>query len=159
MSPDPAKAPPPPLTDFHWSLRAEIYQCMAATTVAPTPDELAAWSGRSRDAILQDLDALEAHHHLALLPDRSGVWMAHPFSGIPTGFPVDTERGRFWANCAWDALGIPAILGVDGWTRTRCAATGETVEYGVEAGMRVGDEGFVHLLVPPRAAWDDIGFT
>ena len=161
MSPatEPGATPLPTLNDFHWSLRTEIYQCIAATTAAPTPDELAAWSGKSRGEILQALDALEAHHHLALLPDRSGVWMAHPFSGIHTAFPVDTERGRFWANCAWDALGIPAILGIDGWTRTRCSATGDVVEYGVEKGERAGDDAFVHLLVPPRAAWDDIGFT
>lgn len=149
----------PVLGDFHWSLRTEIYRCLAATTVAPTPDELAAWSGRPREEILGTLDALEAHHHLALLPDRSGVWMAHPFSAIPTAFPVDTERGRYWANCAWDALGIPAILGVDAWTRARCAATGETLEFGVRGGERVGDDAVVHLLVPPRNAWDDIGFT
>lgn len=149
----------PDLTDFHWSLRAEIYQCLAATTVAPSPSELAAWSGRPQAEIMAMLDDLEAHHHLALLPDRSGVWMAHPFSAIPTAFAVETERGRYYANCAWDALGIPAVLGVDGWTRTQCAATREAVSFGVEDGTRVGDDGVVHLVVPPRNAWDDIGFT
>lgn len=149
----------PALTDFHWSLRAEIYQCLAATTVAPTPSELAAWSGRSEKEILATLDDLEANHQLALLPDRSGVWMAHPFSAIATAFPVDTERGRYFANCVWDALGIPAVLGIDGWTQTRCAASGESISFGVTDGARVGDDGVVHLLVPLRNAWDDIGFT
>lgn len=152
-------ARPAELTDFHWALRAEIYACLASTTVPPTPAEMAAWSGRSRDEVMRALDDLEALHHLALLPDRSGVWMAHPFSGIPTGFPVDTARGRFWANCAWDALGIPAVLGVDAWTRTRCAATGSPISFGVEGGERVGDDALVHFVVPPRNAWDDIGFT
>lgn len=149
----------PPLDAFHWELRAEIYDCLAATTVAPTPAELAAWSGRSRDEILRALDALEAHHHLALLPDRSGVWMAHPFSAIPTAFPVDTERGRYFGNCAWDALGIPAILGLDATVRARCAATAEPITFGVEDGEQVGEDAVVHFLVPPRHAWDDIGFT
>lgn len=152
-------APLPGLTDFHWALRSEIYDCLAATTVAPTPDELAAWSGNSRGEILEALTALEAHHHLVLLPDRSGIWMAHPFSAILTGFPVETERGRYFANCAWDALGIPAVLGVNAWTRTQCAASGEPVAFGVEDGERVGEDAVVHLLVPPRAAWEDIGFT
>ena len=152
-------APPPTLTDFHWALRAEVFRVFASTTRAPTLDALAAWSGRSRSENLGALDALEAGHHLALLPDRSGVWMANPFSAIPTGYPVDTERGRFWANCAWDALGIPAILGIDGWTEARCAATDTSVSYGVKDGRRVGDRGVIHLVVPPRSAWDDIGFT
>jgi len=150
---------PEALTDFHWALRAEVYRVFVATTRAPSLDELAAWSGRSRSETLRALDALEAGHHLALLPDRSGVWMAHPFSAIPTGYPVDTPRGRYWANCAWDALGVSAILGVEGWTQTRCAASGVPISYGVRDGRRVGDPGVIHLVVPPRSAWDDIGFT
>ncbi len=150
---------PPPLADFPWSLRTEIYRVIGATTRTPSLDDLAAWSGRSRTQVLEALDALEDAHQIALLPDRSGVWMANPFSSVPTGFPVETERGRYWANCAWDALGIPAILGIDGWTEARCAASGTPISYGVKGGRRVGDDGVIHLVVPPRSAWDDIGFT
>ncbi len=85
--------------------------------------------------------------------------MANPFSATATVFPVDTARGRFWGNCVWDALGIPAILGVDGRTETRCAASGDPISFGVHDGQRVGDEARVHFVVPPRDAWDDIGFT
>jgi hypothetical protein len=147
------------LDDFHWALRTEVYRHFGATTRAPTLEALAAWSSRTGAGVLEALEALEANHHLALLPDRSGVWMSHPFSAVPTDYPVDTPRGRFWANCAWDALGIPAILGVDGWTEARCAATGTPLGYGVRDGRRVGDDGVIHLVVPPRHAWDDIGFT
>lgn len=152
-------AAPPALDDFHWALRAEVFRHFAATTRAPSPQELARWAGRSRADVLAALDALEANHRLALLPDRSGIWMAHPFSALPTHYPVDTERGRYWANCGWDSLGIPAILGIDGWTETRCSGSGESIAYGVRAGRRVGDAGVVHLVVPPRDAWEDIGFT
>jgi hypothetical protein len=72
---------------------------------------------------------------------------------------VDTPRGRFWANCAWDALGVPAILGIDGWTDTRCAGSGEPLSFGVRGGERQGDDALIHLVVPPRDAWTDIGFT
>ena len=148
-----------PLTDFHWSLRTEIYRVIGATTRVPSLGDLASWSGRSRTQVLEALDALEAAHQIALLPDRSGTWMANPFSSVPTDFPVDTERGRYWANCAWDALGIPAILGIDGWTIARCAASCSPLSYGVKEGKRLGDDGVIHLVVPPRNAWDDIGFT
>lgn len=149
----------PPLGDIHWALRTEVYRHLGETTEAPSLDWLATWSGRSRADILKALDALEANHFIALLPDRSGVWMANPFSAVPTVYPVDTARGRFWANCAWDALGVPAILGMDGWTETRCAGSGEPVSFGVRGGVREGDSGIIHLVVPPRHAWDDIGFT
>jgi len=150
---------PARLDDFHWALRTEVFRSFAATTRAPTVDALSDWSGRSRAGVLAALDALDEGHHLVLLPDRSGIWMAHPFSSLPTAYPVDTERGRYWANCGWDSLGIPAILGLDAWTETSCAGSGASIAYGVRAGRRIGDEGVVHLVVPPRNAWDDIGFT
>ena len=148
-----------PLDDFHWALRTEIYRHIAETTEAPTMDSLASWYGRSRNELLAALDALEAHHAIALLPDRSGIWMANPFSATPTAYPVDTKRGRYWANCAWDALGVPAILGIDGWIEAHCAGSGAPLSFGVRDGVREGDDGLIHLVVPPRNAWDDIGFT
>lgn len=149
----------PPLEARHWALRTAVYRGFAATGRAPSPEELAEVTGSSVDEVLADLAALEAHHHLALLPDGSGVWMAHPFSSVPTDFPVVTAQGRYWGNCVWDALGIPAILGVGGVTETRCAWSGAPLRFGVEEGDRFGDDGVVHFVVPPREAWSDIGFT
>ena len=64
-----------------------------------------------------------------------------------------------YANCAWGALGVPAILGTDGWTRTRCQESGVPMEFGVRDGQLAGDDGVIHLVTPPRDAWLDIGFT
>jgi len=147
------------LEDVHWTLRTQVYRYFAATAHPPSLDELSRTVAMPPGDVRSALEALECHHHLALLPDRSGIWMAHPFSAIATDFPVDTGRGRFWANCAWDALGISAILGIDGWTEARCAASGEPISFGTRGGRREGDPGIVHLVVPPREAWDDIGFT
>ncbi len=152
-------AEPETLQTEHWALRTEIYRHFAATTYPPSIDELSRTADMPSEDVRAAIEALERHHHIALLPDRSGIWMARPFSATPTDFPVDTERGRFWANCAWDALGVPAILGIDGWTEARCAASGEPISFGVRGGRREGDHGVVHLVVPPRDAWDDIGFT
>lgn len=149
----------PALDGFHWALRTEIFRHIAETTEAPSLDTLAAWSGKDRTELLAALDALEAGHHIALLPDRTGLWMANPFSATPTAYPVDTPRGRFWANCAWDALGVPAILGIDGWTEAHCAGSGAPLSFGVRDGRREGDDALIHLVVPPRDAWVDIGFT
>jgi hypothetical protein len=152
-------AKPEMLEAHHWALRTEVYRHFAETTRPPTLDALAEATGTPRADVPEALRTLEAHHHLALLPDRSGIWMANPFSATPTAFPVETSRGRFWGNCVWDALGIPAILGVDGWTQTRCAASGDPISFGVRDGRRVGDDAIAHFVVPPRDAWDDIGFT
>jgi len=142
-----------------WAVRGEIYRSFAEELRAPGSDEIASALALEAWEVLEALARLEAAHEIALLPDRSGVWMANPFSAVPTDFPVRTPRGTVWANCAWDALGVPAILGIDGWTEAHCANSGEALAFGVESGRRVGDDGIIHLVVPPRNAWDDIGFT
>jgi hypothetical protein len=85
--------------------------------------------------------------------------MAHPFSAVPTQFPVETEGGTYWANCAWDAFGVPFVLGADSRTVASCAGTGQEVELGVQAGRPLPVEGVVHFAVRPREFWQNIGFT
>ncbi len=81
--------------------------------------------------------------------------MAHPFSGVETGYTA-TVAGRSWyANCAWDALAILALMG-DGQVVLNVG--GEELVWSVEDG-RVSPEGVIYLKVPARRFWDDIGFT
>jgi hypothetical protein len=69
-------------------------------------------------------------------------------------------RDRSWfANCAWDAVGICAALHVDGTIETSCRDCGEAIS------LRVTDERpddatlLFHCLVPASRWWDDIVFT
>ncbi len=39
--------------------------------------------------------------------------MAWPFSGVETLFQVSVSDKTYFANCAWDSLGIPAALHTD----------------------------------------------
>ncbi len=80
------------------------------------------------------------------------VWMAHPFSGLPTPYTAEIGERSWFANCAWDALAILALLG-DG------VARGEDSLVWTVVGGVVSPDGLVHLLVPARRFWDDIGFT
>jgi len=85
--------------------------------------------------------------------------MANPFSAVPTGFRVHAAGRRWYANCAWDALGICAALHVDGRIETSCPDCGERIALGVHD-HRVDDEHlFFHCLVPAAHWWDDIIFT
>ena len=147
-----------PLTELDWSVRGEVYATFGRTGRAPSIDELAIFADVTEPMARESLARLADGHHLALLPD-GGVWMANPFSAVPTEYPVDTPKMSCWANCAWDALGVPAILGVDGWTRTQCAESGTPLEFGVRDGQVEGDDGVIHLVTPIRDAWVDIGFT
>lgn len=147
------------LTPFDWDLRAEVYACIRIYGEVPTVHTLRRRVRREAETVRQSLCRLEEHHQLALDPERKEVWMANPFSASPTAFPVETAEESYWAPCAWDALGIPAILGEDAWCLTHCADSGEELEFGVRNGKVDGDDCVIHLVAPPRNAWDDIGFT
>ena len=85
--------------------------------------------------------------------------MANPFSAVPTAYRVAAD-GRWWyANCAWDAFGVCAALGVDGHVSSSCPDCGEPIEIDVRDHQPVPDEHLVHLLVPAARWWDDIVFT
>jgi hypothetical protein len=70
------------------------------------------------NASLEDvLAAFQRLHQKRLLVPEPGnpsrIRMAPPFSGVETPFRVKIIDKHYFANCAWDALGIPAALHVD----------------------------------------------
>jgi len=145
-------------TEFDWSVRALIYETFATTGQAPPLAQLAAEAGGTEHQIEASLERLFAAHEVATLPDGR-IWMANPFSAMPTKYPVETPEMSCWANCAWDALGVMAMLETDGWIRTTCAESGTPLDFGVVDGALAGDDGVIHLVTPLRDAWADIGFT
>jgi len=147
------------LTDFDWAVRAEIYRTFADRGSAPSIPDLAVAVRGTTEQVRTALRGLLEAHEVAPDDTRDSVWMAHPFSGVPTDYPVQTRRMTCYANCAWDALGVPAILCTDGWTRTHCAESGDAMEFGIRGGRVEGDDGVIYFVTPLRDAWVDIGFT
>lgn len=98
-------------------------------------------------------------HALVLDVETREIRMANPFSAVPTQFRVEAGGRGWFGNCAWDAFGICAALGVDGRIETVCADCDEPIEVRVRDG-RPDDETLVfHCLVPAAQWWDDIVFT
>ena len=126
-------------------LRARIYRSLAATGRVPTPDP-------------DDRDALERLHdaHALVLDGDGNVRMALPFSAVPTQHMVRSEDRSWWANCAWDALAIPLLLGIDGHLDATWADTGEPVDLEVVDGELSSFDGFVGFAFPAARWWDDI---
>lgn len=113
--------------------------------------------GVDQTQVSQALRALADEHRLALHPGTDRLWMAHPFSAVPTDFLVHIDNRSWYANCVWDGLSILALLG-DGILETHSPATGDPLALVVRDG-RVYGEGIVHFLIAARSFWDDIGFT
>jgi alkylmercury lyase-like protein len=127
--------------------------------VPPAVDELAAQLGTDAPAIEASLRRLEDAHMLTLVPGTSSVWMAFPFSAIPTPFEVRVGHRRYFANCIWDALGIPVCLDADGTIDSSCPDCSEPLRLEVQNGSLVPAEGVIHFAVPAARWWEDIGAT
>ena len=85
--------------------------------------------------------------------------MAMPFSAVPTAFRVRTSGGEWWAPCAWDALGISAMLQAPAEIITTCPDCGDPPPIRTTGRALSTGSGVVHFAVPAASWWDDIGFT
>ena len=137
-----------------WAFRHAVYLTFAETGSAPTHEQLATWAG-GEDAARNALARLHEAHAL-VLDGPGSIRMALPFSAVPTTHRVTSAAGSWWANCAWDALAIPLVLGIDGHIDAAWLDTGEPVELAVATGGPSSTDGFIHFAVPARHWWDDI---
>ncbi len=147
-----------------WKVRTAAYRHLIDTFTAPGAEDLARRLDMPATEIASSLERLAAGHQIVLAPGETRIWMLHPFSATPTDFPVEVEGGTYWANCAWDAFGIPAVLGTDSRTQTRCAESGAAIEFGVRDGALIGgraqdQSAFIHFAVPARHWYNNIAFT
>ena len=114
----------------------------------------------SVDTVAASFDRLAAGRAIVLVPGTHDILMAAPFAGRRTDFGVTIGQRRYDANCIWDALGIPAMLGgVDAEIETRCSDCGESLRLAVRDRAVVGDRAVVHFAIPAAGWWADIAFT
>jgi hypothetical protein len=139
------------MTPLEREVRAKVYEMFLKGIHRVDASALVSQLDLGRDEIRIALEELAGEHRIALTSDGR-VWMAHPFSGVPTPYLSVIGDRHWYANCAWDALAILALLG-DGVVRGQ-----EGLLWQVEDGL-VSPNGYVRLLVPARSFWDDIGFT
>jgi hypothetical protein len=85
--------------------------------------------------------------------------MANPLSAVPTSYRVALDGQRLWANCAWDSLGIPAMLHSDARVEAIFAHSGEATSYAIESGALKATGGVVHVSLPFRRWYDDLIHT
>jgi hypothetical protein len=140
-------------------LRNLTYELFVELGRAPSSDEVAHEAGASRADVEAGWRALHDAHALVLQPATAELRMANPFSAVPSAFRVRAAERWWYANCAWDALGVCAALHADGRVETSCPDCGEPIALDVGAD-RPGDDGLLfHCLVPASQWWDDIVFT
>lgn len=142
-------------------VRFHVHRTFADLGRPPTPIEIARAFDTDPTAIEDSLRRLADAHVLVLAPGTSYVWMAAPFSAIPTEFVVTAGDRRYWGNCVWDALGIAACLGTDHASiETSCPDCAEPLALAIEDGTLVEPaEGMIQFALPAARWWEDIGAT
>jgi Alkylmercury lyase len=141
------------------AVRLEVYRAFVELGRAPVAAEIAEALGADQVSVEQALRRLADAHVLVLAPGTPYVWMANPFSAIPTPFAVDAGGRTLYGNCIWDGLGVVAVMGGTGIVRTWCPDCGERLAVAVESNRLAHGDGVVHFAVPAASWWDDIGFN
>ncbi|MFN8462147.1 MAG: organomercurial lyase [Anaerolineales bacterium] len=142
-----------------WQVRHFIYQHFADTTHAPTMEETAAHFNISAEEATEYYKELHNRHALFLDLETLTVRMANPFSGIPTDFKVHAGGKTYYANCAWDMLGIPAALHTDAVIEAVCTESNEEVEIEVKNEEITNYKLLIHFPLPFARWYDDLTFT
>ncbi len=146
--------------DFDTAVKLQIYTTIAEQARVPGAVGVA----QALDVPLEDvLAAFERLHKQRLLVPEPGdplrIRMAPPFSGVKTPFPVQVGGKLYYANCVWDALGIPAALHADAVVDSSDGYTGEPIRLEVRGGKPVSQDCMAHFAVPAARWWRDIVYT
>ena len=144
--------------DLDVRVRGAIYSRVMSSGFVPLAADVAAALDVSRDDVLASFRRLAEGRIVALQRDTGELLMVPPFSAVPTPFVVRIRDFTTFANCIWDALGIPVMLHSDADIATSCGDCGTAMEVRVRDGHVLG-EGIVHFAIPARSWWKDIVFT
>ena len=140
-------------------VRQAIYHSFAERGTPPTRASIARATALEADDVAMSYERLALARAIVLEPLSGEVRMAMPFSAVPTAFRVRADHASWWANCAWDALGIAAATRRDVEIVTQCPDCHERLALRVIDGEPSPFAWVVHFLVPAARWWEDIGFT
>ena len=142
-----------------WQIRHFVYSHFADTTLPPSVDVTATHFNISTEEASEYYKELHNRHAFFLEPETLTIRMANPFSGIPTDFKVHANGKTYYANCAWDMLGIPAALHCDAVIDAKFTESNDLVKLEVNNGRITNNQLLVHFPLPFSRWYDDLVFT
>ncbi|HSR50376.1 MAG TPA: organomercurial lyase [Acidobacteriota bacterium] len=141
-------------------VRLFVYRTFAEEARAPSPLEMCDRFGMAPEELGRLLSHLEAEENaIVLLPDSPYLWMAEPFSALPTAFPVRSGGQNWFGNCIWDAFAILGLLHRDGEIETLSPIDNRPLRFRVREGRLEPVQAVIHFAVPARDWWKSIGFS
>ena len=140
-------------------VRRSVYDGTIARGAPPSAQQVSSELGVSMDQVRASFERLAAERVLVLERDTREIAMAMPFSAFPTPFPTRVGEITYHGNCAWDALGIAAMLRRDAEIAAGCGCCPMPLPLRVSSGSLERAPGLVHFAVPARRFWDNVVFT
>jgi hypothetical protein len=145
--------------DLDTRVKLAVYTHIAETTEAPSPADVATTVGALESEVRAAYQRLYQKRVLVLQPDGGSIRMAPPFSGIQTQHRVRVADKEYFANCAWDALGVLAALRQGGEVFSRCEQSLDPIHLRVHEGGPEPEPCVIHFAVPAALWWQDIVYT
>jgi alkylmercury lyase-like protein len=142
------------------TLRQFIYNTLIDDGRVPSSGDIATHFSVSQSDALQALREMKIGK--TILPDpRTGeLWMMGPFAAVETQYSIRAGKRRWFANCAWDMLGVAHLVGEPVDIEAQCTDCGAPLGLHLEPDDdTVGADLLVHFLLPARRWYNDIGFT
>jgi hypothetical protein len=140
-------------------VRRAVYEGTTASGAVPLAAAVAEALGTALAQVRASFERLAEARVFVLQRDSREILMAMPFSAVKTTFEVQVGTRSYQANCAWDALGIPAMLKRDARILTSCGCCAGAMTLVVASGTLLPAEGVIHFAVPARRFWDNVVFT
>ena len=140
-------------------VRAAINALFVERGGPPEADELMTRTALPRDEVFDALRRLDAAGSITLRPGTLDVWTAPPFSATPTIHHVTINEKKFWAGCAWCALGVCVVAGPG---RIHSLYGGEDTPFDLDVddhGPRPLGETCVHFAVPAARWGESLGYS
>jgi len=147
------------ITEFDLKIRYQVYRFFADNCRAPSYQEIAGLLNAAKEDVRDSFHKLHERHMVFLEPSADSIRIANPFSAIPTKFRVKADHKEWWANCAWDSLGIAAALKIDVDIEAAYPDIQGKVKLQVNNGAVDGKNHVVHFPLPCRQWYDDLVFT
>ena len=140
-------------------VKLAVYRHFAETGRRPDPDEVGRRAGIDVERVPEAYRSLREQRLLLLEPDGVSIRMAPPFSGVPTQHRIEVAGLEYFANCAWDALAIPAALHRPVEVHSRCEQSLEPLQLAVGLDGPEPTSWLFHTPVPAARWWQDIVYT
>jgi hypothetical protein len=143
---------------FDGKIRVYVYRFILKKQSVPRVAEIAHAFSCDVKEVRSTLACLSVSHAF-MLQENGELWRVAPFSAVPTAFPVRVGKRSWFANCIWDALGIPALLRQDAVIQASCGCCNYEMPIEVKRGKLLCRSGIIQISVPVRDWYRDVAFT